>query len=208
MQSSTAVYLPDSLESMSFPRLALAASCVLASGSLVAVAIADDAGQGQPGTGTASPGRTVTATPRPGAPTLGLPTVPASERTFPRALPRIGTRDAAFAIYFTLRSQPGHKGVVATDYRVQVDAPPHTRARCAAPQPDNVTTGQRGRVRRVALTAPSGTWCPGRYSVTIFLQRGPYCPKPADGQPPTPCPEFASQDLDSGRAHFRVRPAP
>ena len=40
--------------------------------------------------------------------------------------------------------------------------------------------------------------------MTVFLQRGPYCPKPVEGQPPTPCPEFATQELDTGSTSFTV----
>jgi hypothetical protein len=57
----------------------------------------------------------------------------------------------------------------------------------------------------VPLPAPRSGWCRERYRVTVFLQRGPYCPKPRPGEPPQPCPEFATQEIDTGEAHFTVR---
>ena len=151
-------------------------------------------------------GAVVTAAPAGSTPATGAPQATKAQRTYPRVLPRTGSRRTAFAVYFTLRAQPGHTGVLETDYRVDIGPPPHARPACAAPAPDTITTGQAGDVRRVALAGPAGGWCAGRYAVTIFLQRGPYCPPPQDGQPPTPCPEFATQELDTGRAHFVVRP--
>ncbi len=40
--------------------------------------------------------------------------------------------------------------------------------------------------------------------MTVFLERGPYCPPPTAGRPPTPCPEFATQELDVGDTHFTI----
>ncbi len=108
-------------------------------------------------------------------------------------------------MYFTLREEPGHHGVLATDYRVGVEPPPHARSRCRPAGVPIITAGHAGDVVRVPLRRPARDWCAGRYTVTTFLQRGPYCPPPAQGQPPTPCPQFASQELDVGRAHFIVR---
>lgn len=96
--------------------------------------------------------------------------------------------------------------MLATDYRLQVTVPPHSPvARCSpARAPATIQSGAKGQVVRVGLAAPSRGWCAGRYRLAVFLQRGPYCPTPAAGAPPPPCPEFASQDLDVGDAHFVV----
>jgi hypothetical protein len=61
-------------------------------------------------------------------------------------------------------------------------------------------------LKQIKLTPPAHGWCKGTHRVTVFLQRGPYCPPPVQGQPPTPCPEFATQELDTGAAGFKVRP--
>jgi hypothetical protein len=129
---------------------------------------------------------------------------PPEQRTYPRVAPRRGRVSTAFAAYFTLRSRPGHQGVMETTYRVAVARAGRSSARCAPPSPDAVQTGVRGSIARVPLAAPGAGWCRGRYRVTVFLQRGPYCPKPGPGEPPQPCPEFATQDLDTGEAHFTV----
>jgi hypothetical protein len=133
------------------------------------------------------------------------PQAPAADQTHPLVLPSRGQRGTRFAMYFTLREQPGHNGVLSTSYRIAVDRPPHTRSRCQPAAPPKITSGHTGAVVRVSLPTPSRGWCAGRYSVTVFLQRGPYCPVPAPGEPPTPCPEFASQDLDAGHAQFIVQ---
>jgi hypothetical protein len=130
----------------------------------------------------------------------GPPVGGAAAQTHPRVIPAAGVRHTSFGVVFTLRDQPGHRGVLATDYRVQVDA-----GACPPPAPAPVTSGVVGSPVRVPLPAPQQGWCPGRHAVTIFLQRGPYCPRPAAGQPPTPCPEFATQEIDVGTAHFTVR---
>lgn len=130
---------------------------------------------------------------------------PREQQTFPRVIPRVARRHSTVAVYFTLAAEPGHQGVLATEYRVQVDAAPDARASCAAPPPSLVDRGRRGEVKRVALLRPSGGWCVGRYRVTVFLQRGPYCPDPGPGEPPRPCPLFASREVDVGRARFTVR---
>jgi hypothetical protein len=106
---------------------------------------------------------------------------------------------------FTLRQAAGHVGVLATDYRVEVSPPVHARASCWPSQPAPIVTGTKGEVIHRALNPPMHGWCTGRHRVTVFLQRGPYCPPPVRGKPPTPCPEFATQDLDVGDAHFTVR---
>lgn len=128
------------------------------------------------------------------------------QRTHPHVHPSHGTRRSAFKVTFTLRSAPGHHGVVATGYRVQVDPPSGSRAACSAPQPATVETGERDSTAKVPLPSPQHGWCRGRYAVTVFLQSGPYCPPPQDGQPPRPCPAFASRDLDVGETSFLVRP--
>jgi hypothetical protein len=59
-------------------------------------------------------------------------------------------------------------------------------------------------VLRVPLTEPASGWCTGRYRLTVILERGPYCAPPPAGQPPRPCPEFASQRLDVGDTLFTI----
>ncbi len=105
---------------------------------------------------------------------------------------------------FTLSDDPGHHGVVESDYRLQVDQPAGSRAACKAAPPSNVTSGTQGTRVTVALPSPRYGWCRGTYVTTVFLQRGPYCPTPQDGQQPQPCPAFASQDLQVGRSIFVV----
>jgi hypothetical protein len=51
----------------------------------------------------------------------------------------------------------------------------------------------------VRLRAPRSGWCTGRYAVTVYLQRGPYCPGPG-----RPCPLFATREQPTGAARFRV----
>ncbi len=135
----------------------------------------------------------------------GLPRGTAAQQTSPRVLPVTVRRRTAVRVIFTLADAPGHQGIFETAYRVQVDRPKGSRAACAAPAPPPVTGGARGERTRVALPGPRYGWCLGRYHVTVFEQRGPYCPQPAPGAMPQPCPLFASQDLDVGRAGFTVR---
>ena len=92
-----------------------------------------------------------------------------------------------------------------TSYRIAVGSTTRSSARCVPPSPDPVQRGARGSVARVPLRPPPSGWCRGRYRVTVFLQRGPYCPKPSPGEPPQACPLFATQDVDTGEAHFTVR---
>jgi hypothetical protein len=119
--------------------------------------------------------------------------------------PATGGPRTTFALAFTLRSAPGHAGVFGTDYRIGVYADRRVPIRCQPPEPANIDTGTVGQVERIALSSPAGGWCAGRYTVTVYLERGPYCPPPVYGTP-VPCPEFATQELDTGRAHFTVRP--
>lgn len=127
-----------------------------------------------------------------------------TQQTDPRVHPRRGTRRSRFTVRFTLRDAPGHHGVVASTYDIQVDRPRRSRAACAAPMPAAVTSGTQGSRISVALPRPRYGWCRGRYTVTIHWQTGPYCPPAQDGQPPPPCPLFASQDLRVGKAAFTV----
>lgn len=140
-----------------------------------------------------------------GSTAFAYPQAPAADQTHPLVLPRRGQRVTRFATYLTLREQPGHRGVLSTAYRIAVYQPPHTSSRCQPAAPPNVTSGHTATVVRVGLSTPPRGWCAGRYTVTVFLQRGPYCPMPAPGEPPTPCPEFALQDLDVGHAQFIVQ---
>jgi hypothetical protein len=175
-------------------------------------------GPGSSGTGTIGPGATVTATaptptipgpaPSPGPPT-GPPTGTPGEQTHPGVVPRRGTPRTRFAVRLTLATTPGHSGVLATDYRLQLRVPARRSvSRCSPPAPANIGAGIAHQVVRIPLVTPAGGWCTGRYTLTVFLQRRPYCPRPPPGRPPTPCPLFAERDLAVGTAHFVVAPRP
>jgi hypothetical protein len=156
------------------------------------------------GTGTAVTGTVVSPAPTtPGG--TGSPTAPPAERTYPRVRPNVGGAHTSFTLWFTLREAPGHAGVLATDYRVQVSPPSHATASCWPAQHPPVQAGRKGETVRLRLPTPSAGWCVARYTVTVYLERGPYCPPPVAGKPPTPCPEFATQELDVGKAHFTAR---
>jgi hypothetical protein len=137
----------------------------------------------------------------------GVTSVPNNERTDPQVRPAFGGKPTVFTLTFTLRDAPGHEGVMAIEYRAQVTAPPGSASFCTAAQPPAIDSGTAGGLERIALAPPAGGWCRGTYIATVFLQRGPYCPAPAEGQPPTPCPEFATQDLDTGSTSFTVGPS-
>lgn len=136
---------------------------------------------------------------------VALAAVPSAQQTHPRIRPAQGGRHTSFTLSFTVRQKLGHAGVVATDYRVQVSPFRQAGASCSRSQPVPISSGSPGQVIRLPLHPPRPGWCKRRYTVTVFLQRGPYCPPPAAGQPPPPCPEFATQDLDTGQAHFTAR---
>lgn len=129
-----------------------------------------------------------------------------SESTHPRVRPAYGQADSAFTLTFTLRETPGHEGILATDYSVLV-TPLKPDAPCVPPQSAPIESGAAGEVKAVSLTPPEGGWCKGTYAVTVFLQRGPYCPPPEEGGLPVPCPAFALQDLETGGSGFTVGPA-
>ncbi len=131
---------------------------------------------------------------------------PNNQLTHPQVHPSTGARLTPFTLAFTIRETLGHQGVLAVDYRVQVTAPPGAPTSCNPnPQP-NIESGALGELERIALQPAAQGWCNGTYRATVFLQRGPHCPDPAEGQPPTPCPEFATQDLDTGTASFTTGP--
>jgi hypothetical protein len=125
------------------------------------------------------------------------------ELTHPQVHPVYGQATTVFTLTFTLRENAGHEGILATDYRAQL-TPPQSAAACVDAQPATIDSGAAGEVREIALAPPAGGWCRGTHSVAIFLQRGPYCPPPQEGAPPTPCPEFATQDLETGSTAFTV----
>ncbi|HWF51748.1 MAG TPA: hypothetical protein VG294_14005 [Solirubrobacteraceae bacterium] len=140
-----------------------------------------------------------------GAAATGPFTGTAGQQTHPYVSPRAGGPHAHFYLHLTLAVAPGHAGVVATDYQLQVKVPPaQPVARCSPRAPAIIDTGIAHQSIRIGLIAPAAGWCRGRYTVTVFLQRGPYCPKPAPGQPPAACPEFATQELGVGSTHFTV----
>jgi len=133
------------------------------------------------------------------------PAVTSAQQTHPRVRPGEGSRRTSFRLSFTVRQRLGHVGILATDYRVQVSPLGPAGASCWPSQPVAVSSGSPGQVIRLSLHPPPPGWCKRRYTVTVFLQRGPYCPRPVAGQPAPPCPEFATQDLDTGQTHFTVR---
>jgi PASTA domain len=126
------------------------------------------------------------------------------EGTDPHVRPAYGQPSTAFTLTFTLRDAPGHEGVMATEYRVQVTPPAGHGSSCMAAQPPAITSGTAGALEQVKLMPESTSWCRGTYLVTVFLQRGPYCPPPVQGGQPTPCPEFATQQLNTGSTAFVV----
>ena len=185
------------------------AALILVMGAGVAAAmVAESQGEatGSDGTGTAT-ATVMSASPTNGTPeSSGPPKAPSGERTHPQLQPTIGRRRTRFTLTFTLRDAPGRQGVLAVDYRVQVAPPVGARASCTPAEPPTIDTGTAGAIERVSLTPPAHGWCRSSYRVTVFLERGPYCPPPVVGQTPTPCPEFATQEMDTGEASFTVRP--
>jgi hypothetical protein len=165
-------------------------------------------GLGSAGSGSSGPGTVVSSGPAGGgAGVSGPPKGAPAEQTHPAVVPRSGSAQTRFTVRLRLASAPGHVGVVATDYRLLLTAPhpPHARCRPARP-PASIQSGVKGQIVGVGLSVPSRGWCAGRYRLTVFLQRGPYCQASVAGAPPPPCPEFASQDVDVGEADFIVRP--
>lgn len=135
--------------------------------------------------------------------TFARPKAPAHEQTHPTVRPRSGGHNAGFTLTFTAGDDIGVHGVVKTDYRVSVSS--HGHSGCVSGFEASVAHASKGQRLSVRMSQrPGPGWCRGRYSGVILLERGPYCPKPAPGQPPQPCPEFASQALDAGRFAFRV----
>ncbi len=185
---------------MSFRHGIVLILAVLAGAALAAVAEGQGKGSGMAtGVGTATP-----LTVSPSQETAGTTSPPSSELTHPQIQPTYGSVLTVFTLTFTLREAPGHAGVMAIEYRVQVTAPPGTGSSCAAAQPPAIDSGTAGALEQITLTPPADGWCRGTYGVTVYLQRGPYCPPPAEGQQPVPCPEFATQELDTGSASFTV----
>jgi hypothetical protein len=120
-------------------------------------------------------------------------------------VPRTGRAHTRFSATLRLADAPGHSGVLATDYRLQLTvARKHVAPRCLPATPPNIDSGAANQIVRIPLTGPAAGWCAGRYTLSVFLQRGPYCPAPTPGQRPSPCPEFATQELDVGQATFFV----
>lgn len=134
----------------------------------------------------------------------GSPSEPSGEQTHPYVQPSRGGRLTTFTLTFTLREAPGHQGILAEDYSVQVNPPQGVATSCAPPQLPPIESGAAGALEHAVLPPPTDGWCSGAYRVTVYLQRGPYCPPPAAGQQPNPCPEFALQEVDTGTAGFTV----
>lgn len=132
------------------------------------------------------------------------PVVPPAERTAPRVTPARGAPHAAFAVLFTLRETPGHRGILAVDYRVEISSPPGLAASCTVRQPPALTEGEDGTQARVELISPARGWCQGRYRATVYLERGPYCSPPRAARRAKVCPLFATREIDTGEAAFSV----
>lgn len=182
----------------------LAGSCGVACAATIAQG---PVGAGSSGTETVGPATIVTTgtgtgSTAPSGPPRGTP----AEQTHPRMLPPTGRARTQFTIRLTLADAPGHTGVVATDYRLQLTTPTNAHVERCSPgtAPGNIQSGSASEVLGIRLITPVAGWCTGRYRLTVFLQRGPYCPPPAAGQPPAPCPEFATQELDVGDTHFTI----
>jgi hypothetical protein len=185
-------------------KLVLAVAGLLACGGLAVVTLAGGQVRSGSGVGTGFQRPVVSGAPSEPADEILHAQTPAAEQTRPVVVPARGGRATRFLVYFRLREEPGHRGVLATSYRLWVAPPSHAGATCRpSPLPD-IASGHTGDVAHTALVSPPHGWCSGTYAVTVFLQRGPYCPKPAAGGPPTPCPEFATQDLDTGHTRFTV----
>lgn len=187
-----------------FAVVPLLAAGVGAGGAVAAVAAGGASNTTTTGTATTLTGTVVSpAASTPGA--TGPPTASPAERTHPSVRPKVGGVRTTFTVWFTLRRAPGHTGVVAVDYRIEVSPPSHASAACWPSQPAPVQAGRKGETVQLRLQSPSAGWCVAPYAVTVYLQRGPYCPPAVAGKPPAPCPEFATQDLKVGEAHFTVR---
>jgi hypothetical protein len=108
---------------------------VIAGAATAAVAEGQGPTSGIMGSGTAT-GTTVTVSPPQATPESPEPaSVPTSELTHPQVRPAKGGRRSAFALSFTLREAPGHEGIFAEDYSVQVAAPPGAAAGCTPTPP-------------------------------------------------------------------------
>jgi hypothetical protein len=189
---------------MGIRRSAVAILAVVAGATAATVAEGQGPVSGTGGSGTAT-GTTVTTSPPRATPkSPESANVPSNELTHPQVRPAKGGRLTSFTLAFTLREAPGHQGVFAVDYRLQVTAPPGAGASCMPTPPPTIESGAVGELEQIALQPPPQGWCRGTYRATVFLQRGPYCPPPVQGQQPTPCPEFATQELDTGTANFTV----
>jgi hypothetical protein len=189
---------------VSVRRSAIAILAVVVGAVTATVAEGQSPTGGTVGSGTVT-GTTITSSP-PGTPP-GSPesaNVPSSERTHPQVRPATGGSLSSFTLAFTLREAPGHQGAFATEYRVQVTAPPEAAGSCMPNQPPAIESGAVGEVEQMILPPPAQGWCKGTYRASVYLQRGPYCPPPVEGQPPTACPEFATELLNTGLASFTV----
>jgi hypothetical protein len=138
---------------------------------------------------------------------------PSAEQTHPHVKPRVGGRHRTFQLSFTLAQAPGGSGSAYTAYRAVISAPAHARSSCVPTQPQPVTTGSQGEVKRVPLHPPAHNWCRGRYGVTVYLQRTQICGPPIGPAPRIVCPlsahavepAYPIEELKTGETHFRVR---
>lgn len=147
---------------------------------------------------TATPTEVTTSTPSgiPPGPPRGGP----NQQTLATVTPHHGASSTQFVLSLTVRETLGVQGVTSTDYAVQIDPPVGSAPACAPLALAPLQQGAPGQLLGVALVpGAGGAWCDGEYTVTVFLERGPYC---RQDQPP--CPEFASQRLDVGDTGFGV----
>ena len=147
---------------------------------------------------------TTVAAPVPAARGYSPPRAPASEQTHPHVHPTTGGGHTTFILTLTAGDDLGVRGVLQTDYRVSVSG--HANRGCVNTFGASIDRGSKGQRLTLKITQGAGpAWCRGRYHGLVVLERGPYCPKPAPGKPPRPCPLFPSRALDVGRFALRVR---
>src|SRR5579863_1920682 len=161
--------------------LAVVLAAGVAAGGAIAVAHTG-AGLGSSGTGTIGTGTVIIATSTTRTP-AGPPMGTVAEQTYPSVYPHAGRAHTRFTASLTLADAPGHSGVLATGYRLQLSVNrKHVARRCSPPPPPNIDSGSASQLVHIPLTAPESGWCDGRYTLTVFLQRGPFCPAPTPGQ--------------------------
>lgn len=129
-----------------------------------------------------------------------IPTAPGQEQTHPRIIPRRGGGLTVFTLELTSRAQLGLHGVLSISYQVEIAGP--RALECAVANPPGIRRGSVGeRIRLLLRPGPAG-WCPGGYSATVMIERGPHC------RGSQRCPEIRSERLAVGRVAWRVAKTP